>query len=351
MEDIYFKKITTTIILLVLIVLSFFLLKPILLSIILGIILAFIFMPIYNWIESKLNRKNLSAILISIFLILLIVLPIWILTPILIDQSLKIFFAVQEIDFTQSLQNLLPSIFGTEEFSSEIAGILRSFTNNSINSFINSLSSIIINFPSLFLQLCVIFFTFYFVLRDKDQLILYVKSLIPFSKEVENKLFHQTEGITKSVLYGQLVIGLIQGLITGLGFFIFGIPGALILTLLACLAGIFPIVGTSIIWVPVIIYLFINGTLLPAIGITVFGLISMFIDNILKPIIVSQRTSVPTSVILIGMIGGYFLFGVLGFILGPLILAYLLIILEIYRNKKIPGILIQEPIGKLRIGI
>jgi len=351
MEDVYFKKITTTIILAILVVMSFLLLKPILLSIILGIILAFIFMPVYNWLESKIKIKNLSAIIISIFLILLIILPIWFLTPILIDQSLKIFFVVQEVDFTGALQSFLPSIFASEEFSREIASILHSFTSSSINSFLNSLSGLILHFPTLLLQLFVIFFTFYFVLRDKDELINYIKSLLPFSKEVENKLFKQTEGITKSVLYGQVIIGIIQGLITGLSFFIFGIPGALILTLIACLAGIFPIIGTSIVWVPVAIYLFVEGSMLSSMGIIIFGLIAMLIDNVLKPVIVSQRTSMPTSIILIGMIGGYFLFGILGFILGPLILAYLLIILEIYRNKRIPGILVQEPVHRLRIGI
>jgi predicted PurR-regulated permease PerM len=351
MEDVYFKKIITTIILATLVVMSFLLLKPILLSIISGLILAFIFMPVYDWMDSKIQKKNLSAILISLLLIFLIMVPIWFLTPILIDQSLKAFFAIQEIDFTKTLQSFLPSLFSSEEFSLEVASILRSFTSTSINSFTNYLSGIIINFPILMLQLFVVLVTFYFVLRDKEGLILYIKSLLPFSKEVENKLFKQTEGITKSVLYGQFVIGIVQGLIAGLGFFIFGVSNALILTLLACLAGILPIVGTSLIWVPVVVYLFIDGNSFPAIGIIIFGLVSTFIDNILKPVIVSHRTNVPMSIILIGMIGGYFLFGILGFILGPLILSYLLIILEIYRNKKIPGILIQEPAGKLRISI
>lgn len=351
MEEDYFKKVTTTIILAVLIVLSFLILKPILLSIVLGLILAFLFSPFYNWINKKLQRKNLSAVLVSILLILIIVIPVVFLTPILIDQSLKIYFLVQQTDFVQALRSIMPSMFASDVFSREVASIIQSFSSRSINSFVNALSGIILNFPRLVLQFFVVFFTFYFVLRDKEKVILYVKSLLPFSKDVENKLFKQTEGITKSVLYGQLIIGLIQGLVTGLGFFIFGVSNALVLTLLACLAGIFPIVGTSIIWIPVIIYLLVGGVVWPAIGVSVFGVIAMLLDNVFKPIIVSQKTSLPTSIILIGMIGGYLLFGILGFILGPLILAYLLIILEIYRNKRIPGILIQEPASKLRIGI
>ena len=182
-------------------------------------------------------------------------------------------------------------------------------------------------------------------------MVLYIKSLLPFSKDVENKLFQQTEGITYSVLYGQVVIGILQGIIAGLGFFIFGVSNALLLTLFACLAGIFPIIGTTIVWIPVAIYLFVGGNLLAGTGVAIFGAVASVIDNILKPMIVSQRTTMPTSVALIGMVGGLFLFGILGFILGPLILAYLLIILDLYRNKKVPGLLVQERPQKLKINI
>ena len=133
-----------------------------------------------------------------------------------------------------------------------------------------------------------------------------------------------------------------------LGFFSFGVPNALLLTFFAIIAGIFPVIGTAIIWVPVAIYLFISGNTFAALGIMIFGLISSMVDNLIRPIIVSKRTTLSPGVILIGMIGGLLFFGVLGFILGPLIIAYLVIILEIYQNRKVEGILIQPPKIKTR---
>ena len=342
MDELYFKRITTLIIFIVLSVLTFFLLKPILLSIISGIILAFIVTPIYDGINKKIKAKTLSAVVISLFLIMLIILPIWFLTPIIVDQTLKIYSTTQKMDFVSPLKTVFPSIFASDEFSNEMGSIMYSFVNKSVNSIVNYFAQLILNFPILFLQLLVAFFAFFYVLRDKEKFISYIKSLLPFPKDVEKKLFEQSKGITMSVLYGQIIVGIIQGIITGAGFFIFGVSNALLLTIIACLAGIFPIIGTTIIWLPVVIYLFVAGNALPAIGVMVFGLIAAFIENVLKPIFVSHRTSLPPSVILIGMIGGFFFFGVLGFILGPLIFAYLLIILEIYRNKRIPGILIQK---------
>jgi predicted PurR-regulated permease PerM len=327
-----------------LLILAFFLLKPILLSIIIAIILAFIFKPIYSWILKRIKYKNLAAAIVCFLLLLIIAIPFWFLTPIIIDQSFKFFVATQQIDIITPLQKVFPSLFASEAFSKELGNILTTFISKAVNYLTNTLSNLILNFITLFLQLVVVFFTFFFVLRDSEKLIEYIKSLMPFSKEVEIKLFEYSKGITASVIYGQVVVGILQGILAGVGFFLFGVPNALLLTLLACLGGILPIVGTVVIWIPVVIYLLIAGNNFAAMGVSVFGLFSSTIDNFLRPIIVSKRTHIPSSVVLIGMIGGFFLFGILGFILGPLILAYLLIFLELYRNKRIPGIFIQHSI-------
>jgi len=337
-ED-YLNKIMTGVILVALIVLTFFLIKPILLSMVFGVLLAFVFYPVYSRLYRLIKLKDLSVILICILLVVLIVLPLWLLTPIVLDQAFKIYLASQDIDFAEPIRNFLPSF--SDEFASEITSSLSSFVSTTTNSLMNSLSELILNFPTILLQLLVVFFTFYFVLRDKDELIEYIRSLLPFSKEVERKLFRYSKDITFSVLYGQVVIGILQGLVIGLGFFIFGIQNALLLTLLAMIAGIFPIIGTAIIWLPLVLYFFIAGSTVPAFGLLGFGLVSSSIDNLLRPIIVARKARIHSSIVLIGMIGGYFFFGVLGFILGPLILSYLLVILEVYR-KKTPSVFIQK---------
>jgi len=329
MDKEYLKKITTAIILLILIVLAFFLVRPILLSIIMGLILAFILSPVYNLFYKYFKSKNLSASLICIILIVLIILPLWFLT--------------QQMDFVTPLKNFFPDLFVSEEFSAEIGSTIYSFVTKATNSLMNSVSKLILNFATIFLQSLVVFFTLFFVLRDKEELIKYIQSILPFSKEVEKKLFKSSKDITLSVLYGQVVIGIFQGLIAGIGFFIFKIPNALLLTFFAALAGIFPIIGTALVWVPVVIYLLIAGDSLPALGVVVFGICSSLVENLIKPAFISKRTKMNTSLILIGMIGGLLLFGILGIILGPLIIAYLLIVLELYRDKGSPAVFIQEP--------
>lgn len=343
MDETYFRKIITVIILVLLIVLSFLILRPILIPIIIALILVFIFSPVYDWLNKYIKVKTISVLLILVFLIAIILLPMWFLTSILIKQAFTMFQATQQIDFVTPLKSIFPDLFASEQFAIEIGNILASFTTKITNSLVNSLSNIILNFPTLLLQLTVVLFTFFFVLRDKDKVMEYVKSLLPFSKDVEEKLLKHTSGITASLVYGQFVIGIIQGLILGIGFLIFGVPNALLMTLIAIVAGILPIIGPFLVWVPVVIYLFITGNIVSAWGIIIFGIISSSIDNFLRPLIISKKTKINSAILLISMVGGLFFFGILGLLLGPLIISYLLILLEIYRGKAKPKIMIEEP--------
>ena len=278
-----------------------------------------------------------------LLLIVLVVVPLWYITPIAIDQSIKFYMNSQNMDFISPLKAVFPSIFQSEAFANEIGSAIHSFVTKTTNSLMNSLSNVILNFPTLFLQLLVVFFSFFFVLRDKEELIEYIQSLIPFSKEVEKRLFKSSKDLTVSILYGQIVLGIVQGIAVGIGFFIFGVPNALLITILAMLAGVFPIIGTAIVWVPVAIYLLIAGNTISALGVVIFGLISSVIETLFKPIFISRRAKMNSSLILFGMVGGILLFGLLGIILGPLILAYLFIVIEAYRNKKLPDAVITSP--------
>ena len=343
MEEIYLKRVLSVLIFVALLVLTIFIIKPIALSIISGLILAFIFVPVYERLNKIIKNKNISAGLIVFFLTVLIIVPLWFLTPMVLNQSIKIFISSQNIDYPKIIETIFPSVLGVEEFSREVGSILSSFTTKMTNSVMNSISALILNSPIILLQLLVVFFTFFFVMRDKERFVAYIKSLLPFSKEIETKFFKSSRDITMSVIYGQFIIGIIQGIIAGIGFFIFGVPNALFLTLIACIAGIFPIIGTTIIWIPVAIYLLVAGNGFDATGVLIFGTLSSTVDNFLRPLIVSKRTKLEPSVIIIGMIGGVFFFGILGLILGPLVLAYLLILLELYRKEADISPFLQNP--------
>ena len=343
MEKEYFKNFTSTGIILILLVLSFFLLKPILLSVIMGIILGYLFYPLYKRTKNLIKSEYISALLMCLILTAIIFLPMWFLTPILIKQSLNFYASSQQIDFVTPLKQIFPNVFASEQFSQEVGSAVYSFVVKISNSLTNIFSKLISDFPILLLQFFIVFFVFFIVLKDQEKFVEYLRSLLPFSKDVENKLFKSSREITTSIFYGQIFLGIIMGLLVGISFYIFNIPNAFILTILTAIAGVLPIIGTSIVWIPVVIYLFVTGSTYPAIGVILFGILSSSLENFIKPVILSRWINLHPVIIMVGMVGGTFLFGILGIILGPLILAYLLIVLEMYRDKKTPGVFITPP--------
>ncbi|MEK6917408.1 MAG: AI-2E family transporter [Nanoarchaeota archaeon] len=332
MEDNSFRKTSTIILIVVLLILSFIVVRPIIMDIIIGFILAFIFYPIYKFLLKHFKMPNLSASIVTIILLLLIVIPIWLFTPILINQSFKFYVSAQNMDFVGLLRQISPSFFASEQFSSEVAGTIQSFIPKVANSVLNTFSSFILNLPNILLHILVVLFTFYFALRDKDKIFEFVKSLSPFSKEVEEKIFRYSKDMTASLLYGQIVIGFIQGVVLSSGLFLFGVPNALLLSVVAIVVGVLPILGPMLVWIPVVIYLLINNRTFDAFGIFAFGIIASNVEHFYRSFFVSRRLQIHSAIILIGMTGGIFVFGILGLLLGPLILSYLLIILEVLRG-------------------
>src|SRR4030042_1175372 len=327
------RKIAALVLLGILLLLSFFLLKPILLSIVFGGILAFIFSPIYNFLFKKIRNGNITALLICFIFLLLMLIPIIFLTPVLINQSIKLYLASQQLDFVTPLKAIFPSLFISPEFSLSIANTIQSFVTNATNSLMNSFAQVILDLPIIFLQLIIIFFTLFYMLRDKENIIEYIKNILPFSSEVKHRLLKTQKDITSSVMFGLIIVGIMQGIITGIGFFIFGVPNALLLSLFAVIAGILPIVGPAIIWVPVTISFLIGGNYSAALGIAIFGVLSHIPDYLVRPLFLSKRTQLNAGIASIGMIGGILLFGVLGIILGPLILSYLIIVMELFKKR------------------
>src|SRR6056297_560329 len=342
MEKNYFQRVVSIVILAILIVLTFFLLKPILLSIIFGIILAFLFSPLYDKINKKIKSKNFSATILTVVLLIIVLVLLWYLTPVVVDQSIELYMSSQNIDFVTPLKTIFPQTFSSDQFAQQIGSILRSSVTKAANSLMNSFSDAVMNATTALLRIVVVFFSFYFVLRDKDKMLIYMRSLSPFSKKMEKELFSSSKQITLSVLYGQVVLGVVEGLVASIGFFVFGVDNAVLLTVISVFAGILPIIGTSIVWGPLAIFMILQGNVFGALVVVVFGILAWSVNNLVKPVFISKRTKVNSAIILVSMVGGLLLFGLLGLILGPLIFSYLIILLEAYRKREAPSILTEE---------
>jgi len=337
----HFKDLLNYILVIGIFVLAFFIIKPIIYSIIFGVLIAYILYPLYKFLLKRTKSKNLSAFLICIGLLVILIIITGIILGSLMNQVVGLYLKFQQIDTDEVIKTSLPEFIASSEVSTNIVNGIESSISKLLAKFASAIGDFVLNLPGYLLQILVVFIILFFSLRDGEKAFEYFKSLSPFSKDIQDKFFKHFQDITHSVLVGQVVIGIIQGIIAGIGYFIFGVPNALLLTILTIIIGIIPIIGPWFVWIPVDIYLFVVGRTGAGIGLLIYGLFLInWIDTILRPLIVSRKTQINPAIVLIGMIGGLFFFGVLGLIIGPLILAYVILVLELYRKQKFSETLI-----------
>ena len=328
------RKIFVTGLLLILLIISFLIIKTIALSVIGGLILAYIFIPLYRRVQKRVNQRNISAGIMCLIVVIILIVPLWILMPIMVEQVFKLFTLTQSVDFSLLVKTLFPT--SQPEFQEKVTTTMIQFVGNLTSGIITYLIGFLQNLPVVLLNLAVIIFVFFFTLRDHEELADFVSGISPFKKEKESVLINRFKGITSAIIYGYIIVGIIQGLALGLGLLLFRIPNALTITLVGILASMLPMVGPWLVWLPITIFLIVGGKVGIAIGFAIYcTLFVSTIDNILRPYIVARKTGTSSVIVLIGMIGGLFVFNILGLILGPLILSYLVLFLRAYKDGTI----------------
>ena len=327
--------------LLLILIMAFIIIKPILLSIISGLILAYVFNPLYYNIKKVIKEKNTSALIVGLLVVLIIFIPLWFLIPLLIQQVFQSFNTLQTLDVGGFVKQILPTT--SAQIHTSLTNAILNFIGQITNTSLSTLGGFLLELPKVLLNLAVLIFVFFYTLRDQDKLKKFISGISPLKKENEKVFVKQFKGMTSSIIFGYIIVGIIQGIATGIGLLIFGVPNALLLTLFAIGASIIPLIGPWLIWVPAAIYLLTTGHTTAAIIFTVYSaVIVSSIDNFLRPYIVARKTNSSSVIVLVGMIGGLLVFGLLGIIIGPLILSYAILFIEAYKNKTLAEMFASE---------
>lgn len=326
-------------------ILVFFTIKSVIFAILWGLILAYAFMPVYRKFISYFKNRTLSSLLTLLLAIAIILVPLWFIAPLMVQQVFEIFRFMQTLDMASLVSSIFPG--ASTQFLSQLSVALSTIISKLSSAVLNYLINAFLNIPTLLIDVLIICFVFFFTLRDSERLKEFVKAMSPLSASREKMLIKYFEDVTYSIIYGVVVVGVIQGLLAGLGFLIFGVENALVLTVLAIFFAVLPIAGPFFVWIPIAIYMFSSGNTAVAIAFLLYNLIIVSgADNVLRAYIISKRTNLSPVFALISAIGGLFLFGIIGLILGPLIFAYFIILLDMYREKNLLSLFMHEEDGK-----
>jgi len=325
------KQLVAVTFIFILLAFTFLIIRPIFFPIIIGLILAYVFAPVYAYLLKFVKNETLAASITSVFVVILIGLLTWFFVPILLSQIFNIYNVVVSFDGVGFFKKFMPFLFASDQISVNFAAAYSSFISSSTKSVFDLFTNYLINLPSLLLKFAVIALVFFYGLRDGEKLLEIVKNTLPFNKSLTNRFIQKSKEVTFSVVYGRIIIGILTGILTGISFYLAGVPNSTILTVIAIFAGVIPIIGTWIVWIPVVVTLFASGNNVAAFLLLIYnGLFVSFFDHITHPLFISKKSRLPTSLTLIGMIGGLLVFGVFGIILGPLIVGYITTLFEIY---------------------
>lgn len=297
--------------------------------------LALLFQPLYKKLLRAFRYESLAAFVTIIVATLIIFVPLGFISIRVFGEATALYISLTAhggFDFGTALTDFLHAHFENIPLSD--------ITFNFSNYIQQGLTWLIQNFGSLFSSVARVFFTaflsllglFYF-LKDGERLKKWIIGIVPLSPEYSEEIVREAETVGSSVVKGTLMVAVIQGIVMGAGFFFFGIPDPTLWGTVVVLASLIPIIGTWLVAVPAVLYLFFTGQTALGIGLAFWSVILVnLIYDVLSPQLMHRGANLHPYLILLCVLGGIGLFGPIGFLAGPLIMALLFSLLKIYTK-------------------
>ncbi|MDO8504890.1 MAG: AI-2E family transporter [Candidatus Liptonbacteria bacterium] len=319
-------------------VLAFFIFRPFLYAFILAAVFAVVFQPIYQKILNLIHgRQGLAALLTILIVVIFIFVPVAFLGIQIFKEAEQLYFSLmggggKDAVFS-TLNSLIDNLKNYFPSAPEFSAAIDTYLKQLLGWLIDNLGAIFSGLAKLALSSFLFLVSLYYLLKDGEKFKKAVIALSPLSDENDEIISQKLEVAIGSVMKGSLLIAVVQGVVTSAGFVIFGIPNAIFWGSVAAIAALIPGIGTALVVVPAILFLFINGEISAGIGFTIWGVgVVGLVDNFLAPKLLGRGMHVHPLIILLSVLGGIGFFGPIGFLLGPLTISLLFVLLDIYSS-------------------
>lgn len=296
--------------------------------------LVFLFYKPYRGLLKVIRSKDLAAFIMTILLIALVVIPSYFLAQTLFTESKYLVSTgvdiYQNFDFNNcgdnsvcnSVQNMLKFLnLGVDQLVSKVG-----------SAFSASYSSIFSSLWNFVIDLCIFLLAFFFMLRDGDRFVKYLKRIIPMKDSYKEALFLKFRDVSAAVFLDSLFIAMFQGLLVTIGLYFTGFQAPIFWGIIAAFLALLPFFGATIVWAPAGLYLIATYDYILGIGLLLYGLLIVgTADNLLRPLLLKTKVQVHAFIIFLSILGGISLFGFFGIFLGPLIVSLLITVIQLYR--------------------
>jgi predicted PurR-regulated permease PerM len=314
-------------------ILTLYLFKPFIAPIALAFMAAIVVRPV----DKKLlglfgGRRTLSAVATTVFVMIVILVPLAALVQQVTVESFNFYTEIRDEglgSFDRIAQSVVEPIQGIfPGFSPDIRGSVTSLADG----LVSNASQIFSSTASLALGLFIAVVALFYMLRDGYKFRRALIELSPLADAYDRDIIEKIERAVNSVVRGSLFTSLIKGVLAALGFLIFGVPHAMLWGALTAVVSLLPGIGAGLTIIPAILYLIIQDSIGMSIGLAVWGFVAVgLVDNIIMPVVVGKGFTVHPLLVLLSVLGGLAFFGPIGLFLGPLVIALLSALVEIYK--------------------
>lgn len=320
--------------------LSFFVFRPFLGLMVFAGVLAVLMQPVYARLKGYFRNATLAAMSTVFLTLVLILLPLMFVVGTLVTEAIQLFNTVrQQADFSNVAESLA-KILGPSQSETIAAEASRAVSGaaSNVQPVVSALTSNIIavfsNTFSFVLGFFLVLMGMYYLLKDGGAFKKELLNLSPLTDEDDDTIFDRIIDAIKAVAYGQFVVSIIKGVIGGVAFLALGLPAPVFWGTMIAFSNLIPVLGTALVTVPFIIYLFatgrfVSGLILSAVSLLVIGLV----DNFLTPQVMKSRIKIHPMLILLSILGGLSLFGPMGLFFGPIILSVTMALVDIYKKE------------------
>jgi predicted PurR-regulated permease PerM len=320
-------------------VVTFFIFRPFIVVLVLAIVFAVVLQPLYRGVLRRMSAlPGLAALITIIISVICILIPLTFITVQITDEAQHLYASISGGGGETYLNTVIKSVSdlagqyapGLALSGEDLSASVDQYVKDGLAWTVQNLGGAFGGIARLLLSLFIFLIALYYFLRDGDNLKRTVIDASPLADTEDNAVLTRLEQAINSVIRGSLTIALIQGVLTGIGFAFFGIPNSVLWGVVAALAALVPGIGTSLVLVPGIAYLFVIGSMTPAVGLLIWSVVAVgLIDNLLGPKLVGKSMHIHPLIVLLSVLGGLAFFGPAGIFLGPLCTSLLFALVSI----------------------
>ncbi len=317
---------------------------PILWSVVIAIVFASLHARILKAVK---GRRNLAAILTVFLVTIIAIVPLLIVGISLSQQASSLYYSIQsgQLDVMGFLERIIGSLpsgirqaltyFGVGDTASAKALVAKALSEGRERLAAGAFGVGLGAFDFV-LGLGIMLYLLFFLFRDGDALEKLLRNVVPLRARQKAVLLCRFSLVIRGTVNGGFSVAALQGALGGVAFWFLGIPAALLWAVVMALLSLLPAIGAALVWGPVALYLLVTGSVWEGLFLIAYGVVIIGLtDNLLRPYLVGRSTKLPDYIVLISTLGGIELFGLNGFVVGPLIAAMFMVSWDIYRKKDV----------------